>query len=264
MKNNIQISINIFVLTFSLLLFHSEMLYSQTEPNNNLKEITDLVDLPTAGIIPTGSFSTNIETLPNGILTAKMDISFLKNLSLGISYGGVNIIGKGDPDWYSKLGYNAKFRVFTETRRLPSFSIGFNSQGKGIYIDSLSRYEIKSHGIYISLTKNYKFLGYLSVHGLVNYTLENKDDRGLNFGFGVEKTITSYISLLAEYNFNLDDNSKNSIGNEFGVLNTGIRWFIGNNVMIGLDLRNLLKGKRNIYENGIERSLTIKYNTNLF
>ena len=227
------------------------------------QELRYLIDLPTAGVLKKGKIALDFEILPLGTLISKVEVSPFRNFSLGVSYGAYNFIGNGNIELYKIPGFHAKFRIFTETRILPSFSLGFNSQGKGSYIDSLKRFTTKSPGVFLGITKNYKFLGYLSFHSVINYTLENYDDENINFGFGLEKTIGPFFSVIAEYDLALNDNSKKSIGKSKGYFNIGFRLSPAGGLTIGADVKDLFDNK-NLISNRAGRSLYIEYVSTLF
>ena len=149
-----------------------------------------LIDMPTAGVLDKGLVSIGTEFLPSGVMIARLEVGVFDDISFGISYGGGNIIGAGDPDWYKLPAIDIRFRLFQETLLIPSVNLGFNSQGKGLFYDSLGRYTIKSPGFFGAVSKNFALLGYLSLHGSVNYSLETRDgDNFINFSVGFEKTL---------------------------------------------------------------------------
>lgn len=233
--------------------------------SNAENELLSLIDQPTAGIITKGNFNLTFDALPKGVLITKAEIGIIKNFSLGISYGASNLVGVGKLDWFRYPGFHAKLRVFTETRIMPSFLFGFNTQGKGEYYKSEKRYDIKSKGVYLAIVKNFKFLGYISFHGIVNSALENeKITENINFGIGLEKTIGSTISFIAEYDLGLNDNADKNFGKGNGYLNLGLRWSASYGLTIGFDLRNLLDNKKKSFSNGIERALFIEYIREIF
>ncbi len=95
------------------------------------------------------------------------------------------------------------------------------------------------------MSKNYKFLGYLSLHGIINYSFEQKDgDNFTNFMVGVEKTVGSSVSLMVEYNFGFNDNSNATFGKGNGYLHAGIRWAVAEGFSLGFDFRDLLNNKK--------------------
>lgn len=249
-----------------LICLNSGNLHSQSSAGSRAKqEMRSLINLPTAGILNSGYVSFNIDLLPKGSLLTKIEVAPIKFISLGISYGAANFIGSEKIELHKHPGLHAKLKFFNETRMIPSMAFGFNSQGKGLYLDSLNRYEIKSPGVYFAFTKNFKFLGYLSIHGQLNYSLEHKSGNNrVNLGFGMEKTFGSFISFLAEYDFALNNDFNYPNGSEKGYLNLGITWTIGNNLTIGFNYVNLLNNLEISNSLGTYRSLSIDYSTRLF
>jgi len=234
--------------------------YSQGTAGTNAKyEYRSLIDLPSAGILEKGVVGVGLDVLPTGVVISKIEVGAFDNFSFGISYGAGNLIGSGNPEWYSYPGVNVRVRVLDEKDGIPAISLGFDSQGKGAYFKDLKRYEIKSPGFYAAVAKNFNFLGYLSLHGVVNYSLERSDnDKDLNLGIGLEKTIGGQISLVVEYDFAINDNDSTSIGDGSGYLNAGVRWSVGDGFTIGFDFRNLLDNKKfNSYR--ADRAIFVEY-----
>jgi hypothetical protein len=202
--------------------------------------------------------------LPFGSLMTKVEVGVFQNFSFGISYGGENIIGTGRINWYTLPGINLKLRLMDETFVVPAVSVGFDSQGKGRYLNVLERYEIKSPGFYTAVSKNFELLGYLGIHGIINYSLEREDgDKDLNIAFGIEKTLGGRVSLLLEYNTAFNDNTGSAIGDGTGYLSMGLRYSIGEGFTIGLDLRDLLHNKT-ISGESADRGVFIEYVKSIF
>lgn len=262
MKNQARV----ILIVIMLICLISNNLYSQSSAGTKAsQEMRSLINLPTAGILRSGYTAIEIDILPKGSLLTKIEVAPLKFISIGFSYGVTNFIGSEKIELHKYLGLHAKLKFFNETRMIPSIALGFNSQGKGLYLDSLNRYEIKSPGIYLAFTKNFKFLGYLSFHGQINYSLENKDsNKNINLGFGIEKTLGSVISLLAEYDFALNDDLNNLNGHDKGYLNLGLNWAVSENLTIGFNYINLLNNLQISNSLGTYRSLSIDYSTRLF
>jgi hypothetical protein len=246
---------------FNLLLITSSTLLAQGTAGTGAKfEYRSLIDMPTAGILQKGYVGVTSDVLPGGLLIEKLEVGVFDNISFGISYGGGNLIGAGKPNWYNSPGVNIRFRIINENISLPAITIGFDSQGKGEYFDSTSRYAIKSPGFFASASKNFEFLGYMSIHGTMNYSLESKDGEDfMDFSAGCEKTIGSSVSLIGEYDFAFNDNSTRSgYGAGNGYLNIGIRCAIGNGFTLGFDLRDLLNNKK-WSPSSADRALRIEY-----
>ncbi|OGU54294.1 MAG: hypothetical protein A2V66_13930 [Ignavibacteria bacterium RBG_13_36_8] len=244
----------------SLLFVLSNFLFAQGTAGTNAKfEYRSLIDLPSAGVLERGYAGVSVDVLPIGVVISKIEVGVFDNFSFGISYGGANIIGSGKVEWYKLPGVNARLRILDETEATPALTIGFDSQGKGMYIDSLKRYEIKSPGFFVAVAKNFEFLGYLSIHGIINYSLEREDgDKDINLGVGFEKTLGGQVSLVGELDFANNDNTGNSLGEGTGYLNLGVRWSVGEGFTVGLDLRNLIDNKK-FNSNKADRAIFVEY-----
>jgi outer membrane receptor protein involved in Fe transport len=64
----------------------------------------------------------------------------------------------------------------------------------------------------------------------------------LNIVIGIEKTIGSQVSVVAEYDFGLNDD-ESKVGRGRGYLNAGVRWSIGKGLTLGFDFRNLTNNR---------------------
>ena len=254
----------LFIIFISLLL--PTINYCQGSAGVDAKfEYRSLIDMPTAGILEKGYVGVTTNIMPNGVLIEKLEVGVFDNISFGISYGGSNIISKGKINWYRYPGINFRARIINESTTFPAISIGFDSRGKGTYSDVNSRYEIKSPGFYAAVSKNFSFIGYLSLHGTVNYSLETKDgDNFANISVGFEKTIGAKMSLIGEYNFALNDNSiASAFGNGNGYLNMGLKFGIGKGLTFEFDLRDLLNNKK-LNPSSADRAIKIEYIKSIF
>lgn len=244
----------------ALMIAFTALTYGQGTSGSDAKyEYRNLIDFPTAGILQKGQAAVSMNLLPFGSLMTKVEVGVFQNFSFGISYGGENLIGTGKINWYKLPGINVKLRILDETFVMPALSLGFDSQGKGRYLNEFDRYEIKSPGFYAAVSKNFEMLGYLGLHGVINYSLEREDgDKDLNIAFGVEKTLGSRVSLLLEYNVAFNDNTADAIGNGTGYLSMSLRYSVGEGFTIGLDLRDMLHNKT-ISGDRVDRGVFIEY-----
>jgi hypothetical protein len=218
-----------------------------------------LIDTPTAGTLFRGSFRTHIRAYNDGGLLAGIDVGVLDRLMFGISYGGTNVVGIGDIDWNPQVGVNVRYRLFEESLTMPAISVGYNSQGYGVYIDSTSwsRYTEKSLGVFAVASKNFYFLGTFGVHGGVNYSFEDEDDSDPNLFFGFDKSINPELAFSAEYDLALNDNEDASFGSGKGYLNAGLKWIFASKLEIELLVKNLLKNRKDLPH--MAREIRISY-----
>ena len=132
------------ILLSSILILAATLAFAQGTAGTNAKyEYRYLIDMPTAGILQKGYVGVTSDVLPEGVLIERLEVGVFDNISFGISYGGANLIGAGTPKWYKYPGVNIRFRAINESVGFPAVTFGFDSQGKGVYFDSTSRYAIK-------------------------------------------------------------------------------------------------------------------------
>jgi hypothetical protein len=206
-----------------------------------------LIDLPTAGIVPHGEIALDMEFFESGGVLTGVTVGAFNRLLFGISYGGTNIIGNDHPEWNRSPGASIKLRLIEESLLVPAIALGFSSQGKEIYVDRLSRYTIKSPGLYAVGSKNYEAMGHLSLHGGMNYSFEDDDgDDDINLFVGAEKSFGPFLSLLGEYDFAINDSNRDALGSGRGYLNIGFRASVGNGLMLGIVLKDVLANQQNI------------------
>jgi Exopolysaccharide biosynthesis protein YbjH len=218
-----------------------------------------LIDMPTAGILHNGMIGMNVHFYEQSGVLMSLEAGAFNRLTFGLSYGGTNVIGSGPVDWNKLPGVNIRFRLVDETADFPALALGYDSQGKDVYESQYSRYLYKSPGFFAAASKYFTMLGYLGIHGGVNYSLENGDgNKNINFYVGADKTIGRDISIVAEYNFAFNDNLADTTGLSKpgpGCLNAGVKWSVGNGFTVEFDYKNLL----NLKKTGSLRTIRIEY-----
>jgi hypothetical protein len=206
-----------------------------------------IVDTPTAGLIPPGSFETRTRVFPGGGLQVGVDIGLTNWLGVGGSYGAMQIIGDGDPDWYPAPGFFVKARVIPETFVAPAIVLGLDTQGGGFYDDVRDRYQFKSRGVYAVASKNYAWLGDLSLHGGVSRSLEDRDDGDLTPFLGLEKSFGALWGLGVEYDLATNDNEKDgAYGRGRGYLNAALHWNFAPRMQLQVIVRDMLENSESI------------------
>jgi hypothetical protein len=144
-------------------------------------------------------------------------------------------------------GFSVKLRLLEENTYVPALALGFDSQGHDGYDRSLDRYVIKSPGLYGVFSKNYGVLGYFSIHGGLDYSLERSDgNRNVNLFGGIEKTIGPFLSLMLEYNLGTNDTGNRSLGEGRGYLNMGLRCSLGGGLTLGVNFKDLSDNGGNV------------------
>jgi hypothetical protein len=222
-------------------------------------ESQDLIDQPTAGMLERGQYGFSVRFYPYGGALGSIRAGLFNRFMIGVSYGGRNIIGRGEPDMNELPGVLIKYRLFEETD-LPALAIGFDSQGYGLWLDPKNRYEIKAKGLFAVASKNFGlgWLGTLGLHGGLNYNaFEGDDDANMTGFFGFDKSINEEISVVGEYDLALDDNSPQAIGKNRGYLNAGLKWTFARQLGLEFNFKDILENQKDI--NSISRELRITY-----
>ncbi|MEZ5065590.1 MAG: hypothetical protein R3B81_12730 [bacterium] len=200
-----------------------------------------LVDVPTAGLVPRGSYETRARVFPAGGLEARVDVGVLNWMSIGVAYGGLRIIGDGRPEWYPRPEFFGRVRVLEETWAWPAFAIGIDTQGAGFWDRSNKRYQFKSRGVYGVVSKNYDFGGDLSLHGGIGRSLDGDGDNTLTPFVGLDKNIFRVVSFAMEYDFAFNDNRDDGMyGQGKGYLNAVLRWNLAPQMQVRFAVRDML------------------------
>jgi hypothetical protein len=206
-----------------------------------------LVDFPTAGMIPRGSVALDVDFYRDGGVDLACAVGIFDRLSAGLSYGGAGLIGAGSAVMNATPGFNVKLRLLEESVYVPALALGFDSQGHDGYNRSLNRYVIKSPGLYAVFSKNYAVLGFFSLHGGANYSLERTDgNQNINLFAGIEKTIGPFLSFMVEYNLGSNDTGDRALGGGKGYLNLALRCSLGGGLTLGVTFKDIADNGGNV------------------
>jgi hypothetical protein len=201
-----------------------------------------VIDKPTAGILPSGSYLLRGRAGPESSFLVGVSVGFREVVQIGASFGVQNVFEHGNPVVNDYPGFQARLRLIEESERVPALALGFDSQGFGIYHEKLERYDRKSLGFYGVASKNYALLfGELSVHGGMSWSIENKDDDDPNVFAAVDWTWFEHLSFLLDVDAALNDNEATSFGKGGVYVDAGVRWLFGQSVAVTVAFRDLTK-----------------------
>jgi len=240
-----------------LLIFFTCLLFSQEEqPYPPL----DLITIPTSGTLPKGTYALETLLTKNGGILPKFLLGVSDHFTFGISFGVQKFIGTGD--FIKNKSYpevHIKYRLYEETESMPAIAIGLNTQGYGKYNEAKERYEHKALGVYFVASRNWDVLGNLGFHIGINKNLIEKHDKDTNLFFGFDKEINRTFSILAEYNFAMNDDGKEDseilLRDKKGFLNAGIRWTAIDNLMLEINVNDILKNNLSGFDGGSINSM---------
>lgn len=207
----------------------------------------NIIDTPTANFMNRKYFELQLRVYHLGGMLGGLAVGLTQRLMFGVSYGGQNIIGQGPVKWNQAPGVNIRYRLKVEDYRFPGICIGFDSQGYGTYYPEAERYQIKSKGAYVVVSKNYSILENFGIHGGMNYSGENKStEKDLNFFCSAHLMLDPEITLLWEYDFAINDNDEKSLGSGKGYMNAGVRWHFSPRLIFEFSVKNLLGNMKTI------------------
>ncbi len=214
-------------------------------------ELSRIVDSPTAGLVGKGYYAVGLRLFAGGGVLGQVQAGALNRLTIGLSFGGREVIGQGAIDWNPRVEVTACYRMIEESTTWPAVVVGYETQGYGMYEEA--RYENKSKGFFVAMSKNFtSSLGQFGVHAGVNKSRETADGKNVSGWFGVDKSLNEDLTLLGEYELARNDKS-----DSVGYLNAGVRWAVAPQLKVALLFKNLLQ--RGLGEPEPSRELTILY-----
>ena len=223
-------------------------------------KLTEVVDVPTADSMAPADMHINLRMYPKGGFLTSVLVGLSERFAIGVSYGGENIIGTGEPNLNPQPCAHIRYQLFREEFLFPAICIGFNSQGYGGFNKKLDRYDVKSRGFYAVATKNTSFLGGLGLHGGISYSTETDDgDKTPDIFVACHKQLNQQLVILAEYDVAWNDNSGDALGSGKGYLNCGIRWSFADQIFVEFDWKDILENRGS--GRGNSREVKIMYTT---
>lgn len=205
------------------------------------------VDAPTARVLSHGEYSIGLRFQDDNGVLAQVGVGFFDQFNLGVSYGGLKVLGRGSPDLYPHPEFQGKVEIWPDYGYYPGVALGFDSQGLGQYQDG--RYELKSKGFYLVVGKAlFSIVGETELGIGLNYSLEG-GDRKIDGFLGIAQSLGPDLFIILDYGLARDDPSRNR-----DYLNLGMRWIFMGTVAMELDFKDLLKNGE-----GVARTAKLSY-----
>lgn len=217
-----------------------------------------IIDHPTAGLLDSGAYHFYGRLGPESSIITGLRIGFRGVFQIGASFGMQRLFDRGKVYLNDKVGFLFRVRLLEEYIA-PALALGFDSQGSGFYHSEEDRYDRKSPGFYVVLSKNYSLsLGQLSLHGGANYSTEDKDENDPNLFFAVDWSVFDRLSFLLDTDAALNDNAR---GGRFGgggvYLDAAVRLRYGDGLSLMVVFRDLTSNFRP--ERGVGREFEIAF-----
>lgn len=209
-------------------------------------ETRDIVDMPTAGVIPKDDYSVDMIYFENGGIAFTFNYGLWRNFNIGGAISAMNLVGTQEITLQNVPSVLVKYRFVNETIEVPAIVVGLSTRGTGIYHNSSNRFEIASPGVFLAMSKSFLWeVGAIAVHGGINYSLENTtDDFFVNYYAGVEQALGNRFAVNVEYNSGAFE-WKDGRTRGRGFLHSSLRYSLGYGFTMQLQLRDLLNNFKN-------------------
>jgi len=196
---------------------------------------------PTAGLLEHREYRFQARLAPESSLLLGARMGLKDFVQTGVFYGAQHLVDRDDVLTNPHAGFEVRVRILAESSR-PAVVLGFASQGWGEYDGGLERYQRKSPGFFAVASKNWRsFLGDLSLHAGVNYSLETGDGDETPDAFAsVDWTIAGHVSLLCDVDAAWNDDRHDDRYGEGGAyVDAGLRAALGHRLSLMLVFSDL-------------------------
>ncbi|UCG91897.1 MAG: hypothetical protein JSV97_12670 [candidate division WOR-3 bacterium] len=208
------------------------------------------IDQPSSHVPGHAVYDVKLRLGPEGAVLGFFHVGIWDRLSLGVSYGASNLIGAGDPEFYTKPGIQIRILAIEEGFVYPSLIFGFDNQGYGPYDEG--RYEIMSKGLYCQTGKTFGTPGIEFMPSIgFNYSFE--ENGRFDMFLGVMTQFGTSAALLIDYSPNFNDN----LDQNRGYMNLALKLIFYEELFFEFALRDLLDNS--VGEQQLNRLIKIGY-----
>ncbi|HOP26323.1 MAG TPA: hypothetical protein PLM22_04865 [Candidatus Sabulitectum sp.] len=214
-------------------------------------ELMRVAGEPTAGVIAPRTFNVAMNTFPVNGLRFSVTAGVFPRFMAGLGYGGWNITGSSDPQWFHKVYLKARFRVLDESRSFPAVALGYDNEEE--HAASGVSYLRPQRGFYLVLSKNFAgWSGDTGFHCGLSLSEENSDHAGL--WLGIDKTLPGGFGAAVDWDMGTNGDPEFRVDNSGGFVSLEAYWESFGQVRVGLRFCDVLETGGDPY-----RSLAIDF-----
>ncbi|MEO0078304.1 MAG: hypothetical protein ABIK86_04805 [candidate division WOR-3 bacterium] len=187
------------------------------------------VDQPVPVSLAHGEYYAGVRLWGSGGVLARLGVGLFNRLTLGLSYGGNQIVGSAKPAFFgrNRPEIQARLAILEEMGYVPNLLLGFDSQGYDDYVDSA--FQVREKGGYLCVGKTIDVSRTYCVLG-ANYW------HGFNGFVAVNQLLPGNVEIIAEYDAAINDRTDKNRG----FLNFGLAWTFGEKMRLCAGLRDVL------------------------
>jgi len=213
---------------------------------------TELIDVPTAGVLDYGGYSSRTRFFSNGGVLEWLDFGVFQKLNLGASLNVDKLVGTGTPVQVTRPELQVKYRFYDGDQIIPAAAVGYDGQGY-LYNRPAQAYNQRQRGLYLVGSQEIGVPG-LQAHAGINISDFNS---GAVYGeMAASYDIEDKVLLMAEW-----DSIHNVVDSR---LNAGLRVYVTPAFNMDFDVRCIGQGGNfpNGVSRGPERIAMFKYTGN--
>lgn len=201
-------------------------------------ELMRVAGEPTAGVIAPRTFNAAMSTFPTSGLKFSVTLGILPRFMAGLGYGGWNITGTRDPDWFEKVYLKVRFRVFDEKISFPAIALGYDNEAE--HFRSGAEYLRPARDFYLVFSKNFAgWGGDMGFHFGMNLTSDDPDHLGS--WLGVDKSFPGGFGVAADWDLATNGDTEYRFDNTGGFVDIETYWESFGQVRIGLRFSDILE-----------------------
>lgn len=214
-------------------------------------ELMRVAGEPTAGVIAPRTFNVAMNTFPVNGLRFSVTAGVFPRFMAGLGFGGWNITGTRDPEWFDTVYLKARFRVFDEKRSFPAIAFGYDNEEE--HSRAGAEYTRPERGFYFVFSKNFGgWGGDTGFHAGISLSEENSDHAGL--WLGVDKSLPGGFGAAVDWDMGTNGDPEYRVDQSGGFVNIETYWESFGQVRIGLRFCDVLETSGDPY-----RSLAIDF-----
>lgn len=214
-------------------------------------ELMRVAGEPTAGVIAPRTFNVAMNTFPLNGLRFSITAGVFPRLMVGLGYGGWNITGSSDPEWFDSVFLKARFRVLDEKRSFPAIAFGYDNEPE--HARAGVDYLRPERGFYLVFSKNFAgWGGDAGFHAGVSIAGESSDHAGCWLGF--DKTFPAGFGAAIDWDLGTNGHSEYRADKTGGFVSIETYWESFGQVRVGLRFCDVLETAGSPY-----RSLAIDF-----
>jgi len=201
-------------------------------------ELMRIAGEPTAGVIAPRTFNVAMNTFPVDGLRFSVTAGILPRFMAGIGYGGWNITGTSNPDWFDVIYLKARFRMLDEKRTFPAVALGYDNEEE--HSRAGIEYTRPSRDFYLVFSKNFAgWGGDMGFHLGASLNSENTDHIGA--WAGLDKSFPGGFGIAADWDLGTNGDSRYRADRTGGFIDIETYWESFGQVRIGLRFCDVLE-----------------------